>query len=204
MFGMFHNDQLQVAAVFSFSGNYGEVTKTKRLKTIRDLLSKKRNYKPHIISRFDNKFIPLIDADSEEDMIRACNALNEINTGYGVIKSSEYHHYWIFPAFVGTYKDAILIMNMIPGNDTECTRACQECKTILIRGYNKNQPPEIIQKSGHPVVDRFLDKLDTYFNSNVIKWYSRNMVSKDTKLEALREINSQLNLEEIINSKLPV
>lgn len=131
-----------------------------------------------------SKFIPMVDADSEDNMVRATLWLDENNIKYAVMSSSP-GHYWIFlDKPFKKAKKAGTLSSYVPGNDQDFVGMIEKNNHIYIRGRTKGYKPKLENcNTDSDLIKTFVTKLEAHYRDPRLDWVDRYYAAHDKGID---------------------
>lgn len=185
-----NEDLAYITSIKKFDG-YGTVTDYYKIRNISNWiltnLGKYETNRLFVTSSINGKWIPMVDCDNEQDLLRSTLWLSEQNIGY-VILSSSMGKYWVFVDILcPKIKHALEIIKTIPGNDEEFVAYCVSTEIISVRADFKvsssiYKPTIRDINTNNQELIKFANKLQEHFEDRRLIWiyryyrYSRNEI----------------------------
>lgn len=144
------------------------------------------------------KYYPVVDVDTENDMVRAIMWLKENNEKYTLIASNP-GSYWIIINKPYYFKNkAVEFMSIVPGNDDDYINFSKN-RGIYLRAQMKLEPepswfiPKIIDTTDtladlQPCTIHIAGEIIKLFESPITEWYYRQYLYKSNKIDIYADI----------------
>ena len=191
---------------------YYQRTKPVRYSCTVEVIAKLKSLKWHLQQRANNvehhlviggvykkKMLPIIDADTERDMLNASLWLGENKVDHTILASSS-KGFWIIIDRPGRWRDIRNWIN-IPGQDGNYRSFSMNLKMCYLRAEMKEEyfVPTIIEESGSELVDGFAREVVGHFSSKMVRWLWRMESYRNDKVNLTNpdEFEVGLTLDEV-------
>jgi hypothetical protein len=172
--------------------SYSTETIFRGVSSINDLIKLYINHKIKmfvVTSNWKGKAFPVIDCDSEEDMLKCACWLDE-NRLECVLYQSSPGHYWLIVDCWCPVSEALQIAYNAPGIDEDYVKCCLEFKKFAVRvGYKNGFIPHIIKDQDFGNISQELKDFVEAFNNlieendKILKFHSRQEHYKDNGIK---------------------
>lgn len=160
------------------------------------------NITPLIKSIYNGYYIPVIDADNHESMIKACFWLDENKADYVVIESST-SHYWILINKCSLHWHGMRQWIKAPDQDEDYKSSSNDHWCCFLRACMQSEYfiPVITHKSKSQLLNDFAEKIVNHFGSDIVRWVWRYQTFESINLATSQPEDLAITLDDICDHK---